>query len=94
MIFNTHFVSELFNMVELYHNKEPFWKVFLKLVDKDRYDSSGASEYEIYFNYMLIHHFDKISVRKLNWNNVTSLNNINEFISNKYNYISYHYYLR
>ena len=94
MIFNTQLMSELFNMVEVYHNKGPFWKIFLELVVKDHYDSSGASEYEIYFNYMLIHHFDKISVRKLNWNNVTSLNNINEFISNKYNYISYHYYLR
>jgi hypothetical protein len=94
MIFNTHFVSELFNMVEVYHNKGPFWKIFLELVDNDHYDTSGASEYEIYFNYMLIHNFDKISARKLKCENVKSLVNINEFISNKYNYISYHYYLR
>jgi hypothetical protein len=95
MIFNTYLLSELFNMVELYHNKGPFWKIFLEIVDKDHYDGSGASEYEIYFNYMLINHFDKISVRKLKWNNVSSLYHINELTLNKFNYISYHhYYLR
>jgi hypothetical protein len=94
MIFNTHLVSELFKIVELYHNKGPFWEIFLKLVDKSDYTGSGASEYEIYFNYMLIHHSDKISARKLKSQDVKSLDNINEFISNKYNYISYHNYLR
>ena len=50
---------------------------------------SGASEYEIYFNYMLKNHNDKIIIRKLNWKNCSNLD-----INSKYDYISYHWHKR
>ena len=51
--------------------------------------SSGASEYEIYFNYMLKNHSDKIKIRELKWMNVGRL-----FSTQYFDYISYHSYIR
>jgi hypothetical protein len=51
---------------------------------------SGASEYEIYFNYMLNYHNDKIELRKLNWSNQDNL----DVLSPELDYISYHWYIR
>ena len=62
--------------------------MFLKnVIDKNE---SGASEYEIYFNYMLKYNPDKIQIRKLNWKNTNKLNSNNR----NYDYISYHWYMR
>jgi hypothetical protein len=44
-----------------------FWRIFLKLVDKN--DDSGASEYEIYFNYSLIIFPEIIRAREIKWYN-------------------------
>lgn len=86
MMFETKYLNELFNLVETEH-KEPFYKVFLKLVTDVTH--SGASEYEIYFNYMLSKHKDKIIVRPLDFANSNTL----DLNSNK-DYISYHWYMR
>ena len=66
-------IQEIINLVENYHKKQ-FWFIFIELVDEHKnYDvnsaESGASEYEIYFNYMLLNHKDKIITRQLNWSN-------------------------
>ena len=81
-------------MVEIYHhNNKPFWKIFLENVDINlRSDGgSGASEYEIYLNFMLIYHSDKLKFRELKWKNT---NNIYDIMNINYDYISYHWYLR
>ena len=57
---------DLFNKVEEFHD-EDFWKVFLSLVDLEQ--KSGASEYEIYFNFIQIFYQNKFKVRKLKWEN-------------------------
>jgi hypothetical protein len=44
---------------------KPFWQVFILSVDE--HDESGASEYELYFNYMYAYHINDIIVRKLTW---------------------------
>lgn len=50
MIFKTKYIQEIMSKIENNHN-DIFYNVFLKFVtDKT---GSGASEYEIYFNYML-----------------------------------------
>jgi hypothetical protein len=85
MIFETQYIKELIRKIENNHN-DTFYNVFLKLVTDIH--GSGASEYEIYFNYMLIYHVDKIKIRKLNWINTNTLN------TNNYDYISYHWYMR
>jgi len=87
MMFETKYVKEIMAHVENIFN-ENFYTVFL--INIDHKEMSGASEYEIYFNYMIINHSDKIKVRKLEWRNVNSL----EFLNSNYDYISYHWYKR
>lgn len=86
MMFETKYIIELFKKIENIHG-EKFYDVFLKCVSD--ITGSGASEYEIYFNYMLINHKDKIIIRKLNWENVKKLD-----LSKNLDYISYHHYNR
>lgn len=68
MIFDAKYVRDMFNRVETIH-KKPFWRAFLDTIDPTEYEKSGASEYELYFNFMLIYHSDAIILRKLNWEN-------------------------
>lgn len=88
MMFEARFVKELFALVENAHKKK-FWVVFLEQVAKDQNTRSGASEYEIYFNYMLQYHPDEIIVRPLQWANVGKLD-----LGAAYDYVSYHHYMR
>ena len=87
MMFETKFVNEIIQKIEKNHN-DHFYNIFLNKVTK--IDGSGASEYEIYFNYMLKNHSDKIKIRKLYWKNTKKL----KLNNNKYDYISFHHYLR
>lgn len=66
MMFNRVILAELIDLVTE-NNPESFLKVFLNAVDENF--SSGASEYEIYFNYMLIFNEKKCAIRRLNWKN-------------------------
>ena len=85
MIFQREIMLDLFNKVEEYHGEE-FWKVFLTLVDIEQ--KSGASEYEIYFNFIQTYYPNKIKVRKLKWKN-TKNKDLNQDLHN----ISCHSYL-
>ena len=72
MMFYKPYLKEIFELVENYHNGMVFWKVFLEQVEEHTFHSlnyveSGASEYEMYFNFMLKNHPDKIQIRRLNW---------------------------
>ena len=69
MMFEAKYVRQLFEMVEQRH-AAPFWQVFMRCVIPEEYERSGASEYEIYFNYMLLHHSSEIVLRPLKWLNV------------------------
>jgi hypothetical protein len=91
MLFQKKYLLSLFKLIEDYHNKK-FWIVFLESVDSKEYDGSGASEYEIYFNFMLQYYPKNIEIRKLNFKNVDHLNLLNT--DNQYDYISYHWYCR
>lgn len=87
MVFETKYIKELFNMVQTLHKKE-FYVVFLEAVCD--YNGSGASEYEIYFNYLLYAHSTDIILRLLKWKDSSTLTEINE----DYTYLSYHWYIR
>jgi len=92
MLFTTAYVKELFDIVEAHH-KTVFWKAFLEQVDPNmRHGSySGASEYEIYFNFMNNYHPNSFIVRQLHWTNAGRL----EHELNKgYDYVSIHWYVR
>jgi hypothetical protein len=79
MLFNKTIVKEMFDMVENKHHK-PFWKTFMECVDE--HNDSGASEYEMYFNYMIQYHPDKIIIRNLRWHNI-SVNHFNHHYYDK-----------
>jgi hypothetical protein len=81
MLFNKQIIKEIFELVENLHSK-PFWVVFIEMVDEHknhhiRVTESGASEYELYFNYMIQKHKDSICIRSLNWSNKPHNYNIN-----------------
>ena len=88
MIFDKNYVQDLFHRVEALQQK-PFWQAFLSCIDPKQYNKSGASEYEIYFNYMLLYNSDAIILRQLSWKNVNELD-----LELSYDYISYHYWTR
>jgi hypothetical protein len=90
MLFQKYVLDELFELVEKYH-KCSFWEAFLKCVNKNAYLGSGASEYEIYFNYVLSMHGDKAKIRNLNWCNIGVLPNSKHSC---YDYVSSHAYSR
>lgn len=90
MIFNKQILSKLFYSVEEKH-KCPFWVAFIQMVDEHKkynidFVESGASEYELYFNYMLLHHKENLILRKLNWCNKSYNYLINE--NDNYDYVS------
>lgn len=88
MMLEKKYIMEIIHKIEEKHN-DKFYNVFLKMVSESDKSHSGASEYEIYFNYMLKYHNDKIKIRKLNWNNVKNID-----LNSDYDYVSCHYYLR
>jgi hypothetical protein len=81
MMFERSILEEMFSMVS---KEKPFWMVFLEEVDVCyRNSGSGASEYELYFNYVAQFHHDKIVIRGLQWENVGTLD------FQKYSHLNY-----
>jgi len=84
MVFQKDKLLSLFNLVENYHNNV-FWKVFLLNINNVL--GSGASEYEIYYNYLQIYYQNEFKIRELKWSN-------NKSINDEISYYSNHWYLR
>jgi hypothetical protein len=97
MMFETPYLRELFGFVESYHENKQFWQVFLNEVEHSLRGqhgpcySSGASEYEIYFNFIQSFYKDKIKIRELQWKNANKINQNDEY---EYDYVSCHHYMR
>ena len=87
MMFETAYVKEMMHMIEEHH-KDVFWRIFLKYVD---YSVPGASEYELYLNYMLNYHPECLIIRDLIWDNVHAINH--ETTSGK-DFVAYHNWCR
>lgn len=83
MIFETIYVKEIITLVEGLH-KDTFYNTFLSQVSKSDIPNSGASEYEIYFNYIISAHKESIQIRPLKWENVNTIADTgdNDYISN------------
>lgn len=88
MLFDREIVKDLFHKVETRHEK-PFWEVFCRSVDPKNISGSGASEYELYFNFALRFHPEKVILRPLRWENVKTLSE-----PSSADYVSCHWYLR
>lgn len=91
MLFQRAVLEDLFSVVEKAHNMD-FWKAFCLLVDPAHRDFSGASEYEIYFNFVLSRS-DQINIRLLNWDNSHDVKKIQEYQKANYHYIAFHDYM-
>lgn len=91
MMFEQRFLEELFRLVEKYHgNTTPFWEIFLKEVDKNEIIRSGASEYEIYFNFMIKYHPDEIQIRVLSHENLGKYSSFYNYKDT--DYVSFHHW--
>lgn len=66
MLFQNCVLNEIFNQVEMYHNK-PLWQVFMEQVDQRYLLGGGASEYEIYFCFAFTMFPQKVKIRPLVW---------------------------
>ena len=86
MMFEKKYIIEIINKIEEKHN-DKFYNIFLKFVID--VTDSGASEYEIYFNYMLKNYRNNVDIRQLKWCNTSIFN-----ADADYDYISYHWYMR
>lgn len=91
MMFNRDFMQELFKKVEQFDGSgDKFYTIFLKHSNHEH----GASEYQIYFNFLTIFHRDQIVMRKLKYKNTADIN-IRKYRKRfKYHYCSFHSYLR
>lgn len=88
MMLDTDRVKEMISLVERPH-RTPFWIVFLKKVFQKGNHVSGASEYEMYFNFMLLFHPKEMRIRPLKWSNVSDLDKISDE-----DFVAYHHYSR
>ena len=88
MMFQQDILLSLFKLVENYHNKN-FYYVFLLSINSDEIPKSGASEYEIYYNYLHIYNKEKFLIRELKWKDKSNIIN-NENLD----YISCHWHGR
>ena len=66
MIINRSIIKEIIDKVEAFH-KEPFWKVFMSTLDPE--EPSSASEYEIYFHYIMKTYPNRVELRPLQYDN-------------------------
>jgi hypothetical protein len=60
-------VGDLIAEIETYSHGKPWWDAFLAAVDLKNV-GAGASEYEIYFNFLFSKNPEKAKVRMLHWN--------------------------
>jgi len=89
MIFNKFLVRRLFDKIENNFDKQPFWKIFLEQLSPKDIAGSGASEYEIYFNFLIKEFPNDLKIRPLKFINTGRFNEKLEV-----DYLSVHWWLR
>ena len=83
------FLKELFELV-VGDSGEVFWKKWLSCVDGKEQLGSGASEYELFFAFMLKYHPEALRTRTLGYQEMADLDNVPENVD----FVSFHWYLR
>lgn len=91
MLFQKPVIEALFDEVQQYHH-QPFWQIFCHLVNAQSI-FSGASEYEIYFNYVFAR-TNQVSIRFLKWENIHKLSEISKLKKRGLHYVCLHSYAR
>ncbi len=88
MVLNKIILGELMDKVEAYH-KKPFWESFLDCITEK--GSSGASEYEIYFHYIMRNYEKRVVLRPLQYSNFGQRW---ETPNTDYHYVTYHWHIQ
>ena len=92
MLFQRAVLEDLFSLVESHH-QIPLWQAFCYSVDLKNLSASGASEYEIYFNF-IFSRTNQAHMRQLKWLNTNRIDRIDKFRSKGYHYVSFHTWLK
>lgn len=92
MLFQRSILEDLFNLVESHHKIE-FWRAYCRCVDVKEIGFSGAADYEIYFNFVLMR-TNQIKLRPLEWANITKRSEIIPHQDKGYAFVSWHSYSR
>lgn len=91
MLFQKHIIEDLFSRIEAQSNtNDSFYKIFLKTAQ----GSFGVAEYNLYFYFLLSCHPNEYKIRILNYKNTAKFNPFWERLRRKYDYCSYHSYMR
>lgn len=88
MLFQRAVLEDLFATVEKVHRK-PFWQAFCLSVNSEELRHSGASEFEIYFNYVFAR-TNQVQLRKLKWAQTTKYEEIEKYALQNCDYVSRH----
>lgn len=91
MLFQRSVLKDLFARVEKHHHCS-FWKAFCKCISKDDFYGSGASEYEIYYNF-LASRSNQYVVRKLNWGNKLFDDDLSTYQKQGFDYVACHAFM-
>lgn len=91
MLFQKPVLDDLFNEVKTTHGTE-LWKAFCQCVEIKEIHGSGASEYEIYFNFVF-GRTNQVSIRHLEWAEIP-LNYLPFYRLKGYDYVACHYHMR
>lgn len=92
MLFQRSVIEALLQEVEGHHHR-PSWYAFCYHVAMDSLTFSGASEYEIYFNFVFAH-TDQVALRPLKWKDLERRSQIQESKEQGMDYVCLHSYAR
>ncbi len=91
MIFQKNVIEDLFKKVEEADGSgDKFYKVFLKKSSQ----ANGVAEYNLYFYFLISHYPQAYKIRLLRYKNTANFNLLKEWLRRKYDYCSYHSYMR
>ncbi len=91
MLFQKKIIQDLFARVEAVDGSgDSFYKIFLKTAE----NSFGVAEYNLYFYFLISGHLENYKIRILNYKNTAKFQPLKECLRRKYDYCSYHSYMR
>lgn len=91
MLFQKHIIEDLFaRVVAQSGSADPFYKIFLKTSES----AMGVAEYNLYFYFLISCHPDEYKIRILKYKNTSKFSPWIEKLRRKYDYCSYHSYMR
>jgi hypothetical protein len=91
MLFQKNIIKDLFAKIEKYDGTgDSFYKIFLK----NRENSFGVAEYNLYFYFLISCYPQNYKIRILKYKNTAKFRPWIECLRRKYHYCSYHSYMR